>query len=420
MALAKLESLPRLTDDELEMADPDLEHTADLYRRSPIRFEVYPDPETFGTPAQIQRWETLNTTPRTDLPIATLRIADLTGTQPHVVASAVEEYIRNPTRLASVDGLGRASDLPVVMRFDGKVYLLDGHHRTAAQHLLGEERIGVRLIDLDAVPKAPTTPMARALTTTKARTTRVDEHAIIRQILDDPSPDMGAKLIEKHAGGMASGDAFLGRLYTSQGFDGLPTLVDEDEFERLLPSLQYEAYRGMQTKQNTPNYPKLLMEGDYFPGFGIYGNGTYAALTKQSVKHGIATSGDLFGISIANQYADGSTRPAVVRFALKPDAKVLSFSEVERLREQYRHDVQQEFRRTMAALSRRNPPDKAEQIAAARRDADRRHDLTRDLGRFATMLGIDAYEVEGNPYIVVLNRTAMVISKTVRHVGAPR
>lgn len=74
--------------------------------------------------------------------VTSVRLADLTATQEFVSRNGLVKHGEPlPSRAA-------ASRLPLVFKRDGKLYIIDGHHRLTAAHLRGEKTHRVRLVDL--------------------------------------------------------------------------------------------------------------------------------------------------------------------------------------------------------------------------------------------------------------------------------
>lgn len=79
-----------------------------------------------------------------------VELATLRCTQRHMDEGAVAEYVAKP-RTLSVDRYECVSDLPVVIRFRGKYFVLDGHHRLASKIVRGQSRAKVYLWDFDTL-----------------------------------------------------------------------------------------------------------------------------------------------------------------------------------------------------------------------------------------------------------------------------
>lgn len=87
------------------------------------------------------------------LVVSTTRMVDLQAlycTQMYLDRDAIAEYVAQP-RTLSIDRLFCVSDLPVVVRFRSRLFVLDGHHRLAAKMIQGQRRAKVYFWDLDAM-----------------------------------------------------------------------------------------------------------------------------------------------------------------------------------------------------------------------------------------------------------------------------
>jgi hypothetical protein len=82
--------------------------------------------------------------------VETVKISDLIGTQPTVRRSTVEAMMSNPylIRTGKRNLSGTLEDLPVVVRFEGKNYLQDGHHRVTAKRMVGHSEVIARVIEI--------------------------------------------------------------------------------------------------------------------------------------------------------------------------------------------------------------------------------------------------------------------------------
>jgi hypothetical protein len=131
----------------------------------------------------------------------------------------------------------------------------------------------------------------------------------------------------------------------------------------------------------------------------MYGNGTYTAYGNKA-------------LMTARHYAgDGEA----IRAAIRKDAKIIKYTEVQKQLKAEQELIYAE-RNSLKALSRDDP---AFQAARTRlRELDVQQALIGDEGRYATMKGYDAIQVDhaegawADGYMVVLNRTAMVIQRT--------
>lgn len=85
-------------------------------------------------------------------PIALVNLKDLIGIQTSINQQRLVEHIRDPRMNDDrrAPGHGGMIDRPVVVKWGGKLFIHDGHHRLTAAHLRGLETAKVRLVDLDA------------------------------------------------------------------------------------------------------------------------------------------------------------------------------------------------------------------------------------------------------------------------------
>lgn len=183
--------------------------------------------------------------------------------------------------------------------------------------------------------------------------------------------------------GFGQPDPLLDRLLTAQGYGGLPEVVSREEMDRRVGAGWPEMWRGVSDSQHgtAAENAEQYRSGKLYPGSGIFGNGTYAAVDPKT----------------ALGYADGEigrdfhTTPGVIRIALRPDARVIDFDELVELYPHLNRGVRQDQR---GALD--------------------------DPGRLATALGYDAIAAQPRNanyrdgrvmYYVILNRTAVVVQE---------
>lgn len=174
------------------------------------------------------------------------------------------------------------------------------------------------------------------------------------------------------------GDLALRDIYERQGFDGLPEVIPADQWDQFLKDNKdhIPAFRGVRARRyGDPATERVeaFRSGDYWPGVGMYGNGTYTS----SVRKG------------GEMYADDET--GLIEMAIRPDAKIL------------------DWRRT----GKRFDPTA---IDIEPSDAYDFEEVFRDPGRAAAMQGYDVMVIEqrdsdipGEKYYVILNRTAVVV-----------
>lgn len=169
-------------------------------------------------------------------------------------------------------------------------------------------------------------------------------------------------------------DVALGEIAHFNGFDGLPTLGDVDA---VVAAGGVELFRGVSKAE----YVEQFKRGDYYPGTGMYGSGIYASTDR----------------NYAAVYSYATAPP--MRMALRPDAKVLSRSQL--IDAQFgdfekRHETMMKTLRDDSALT------------FEKQTAQMRAEIFNNAGRTAAVLGYDAVEQEEGTW-VILNRTALVV-----------
>ncbi len=189
-------------------------------------------------------------------------------------------------------------------------------------------------------------------------------------------------LVEERRNPRAAGDPLGYALNKISGYDALPKIVAEEELESLVTEKGWtRVYRGV-----TRNFPVegdmqtgkdlygQYASSDFFPGFGIYGNGTYSATNA-------ATSLD---------YTEN--QGAMWQMALNPESKVITHSEISRLQGEY-------YNAQRSSMT------------------DSQLEKFTDVGYFALMQGYDAIIVPAanweSDFYVILNRGATAVQDRV-------
>jgi hypothetical protein len=232
----------------------------------------------------------------------------------------------------------------------------------------------------------------------------------------------------------SGGDEVLNLLYRRQGFDAKPTVLSHDDYLTHLDAHQ-DAPRMLRALE-TSDQAQAYIDGRYFAGRGVYGNGTYTAF------------GDDAG-ALVQRFA-GDSGDNVLRITLESDAKVVTHREMQDMRIAYGERL--DARTKIASLREEWAADPIPDTGAERRlqtdffqrridraqaamdeadarlddlagewqdpipdglDSDTMRQLSwrfQDEGRVGTILNIDAYVVPGVDEIVVLNRGATIVS----------
>jgi hypothetical protein len=229
------------------------------------------------------------------------------------------------------------------------------------------------------------------------------------------------------------GDEKLALIYKRNGFDGLPRVLSEADFEDYLRDNPgaLDAWRGVKEEVQA----RAFLEGRYYAGQGVYGNGTYSAYGEG----GSLVAGEFAGFEGAN----------VMRFTMAADAHVVDYGLVQDITATYPHLLRE--RANMAghirdALAEGLDPladdfygpriikaqERAWKLENELRQMldtdfvdpvpdglgpDEYHRLAQVLneeGRIAALFEIDAYNVTGNEYLIVQNRAKVVASEQLR------
>jgi len=89
-----------------------------------------------------------------DAPIESVSLDRLHAIQHSVQADKVKRYIADPDSVPKGARDPRHQgpvDVPIVVEYEKKVFIHDGHHRTTAAKLMGKKTVKARFVDLDAL-----------------------------------------------------------------------------------------------------------------------------------------------------------------------------------------------------------------------------------------------------------------------------
>lgn len=168
------------------------------------------------------------------------------------------------------------------------------------------------------------------------------------------------------------GDPTLAQIYKARGFDALPTVIDDEAWDDLIDAGNGRAmYRGIQGAGGRAEaYMEGYRTGEYYPGLGIFGNGTYVTTA----------------FSYAYDYGGRSTSN-MIRIWLDPRARIVKHSDIQMEWHDFRF---------------------SDEYDALPQSAKR---LIDDLGRYAAARGYDAINVDDEVY-VILNRGVTTVART--------
>lgn len=224
------------------------------------------------------------------------------------------------------------------------------------------------------------------------QTTRGSGSEPLKKYLAGIKPAVDNYIAKKTAAHQATGNAELHVVQNQRGFNNKPTVVSKKDFDAMMKNGEHiELLRGVQdtgygrNKITANELADQFKTGDHFPGYGIFGSGTYADAKKGS------------GNIARSQYGAGG---ALIRMALPKTAKIIKISELEKAVPQV--------------------PDNLSSTVAGGNGTD----LENWLGVQAALAGYDAIEVDdaprtrhrhyGNPaaghhFHIILNRSILVV-----------
>jgi hypothetical protein len=149
-------------------------------------------------------------------------------------------------------------------------------------------------------------------------------------------------------------------------------------------------------------YADEFRSGELYAGEGVYGNGTYTAY------------GDERAQRVARNYTSGIG--VGLRMALSPDANVWTLDEVQAAQRVALDEAEAALERAQQDLWQRTTTEADADLRVVIRKAQAYLDMISDPGRYAASIGVDAIRIDGVEYMVVLNRTAVLISDVTRTV----
>lgn len=211
-------------------------------------------------------------------------------------------------------------------------------------------------------------------------TTSISDHNISKQILDfcNSLSDSEVRSTQGYSFFNNRGeDKVLKHIISMQEYDKLPKVVDEQEINRMVGTGYIGFTRGMRVEDGADAY----RTGDMYIGRGVSGSGVYAtAFTNDGryAKEAEAMKNAKLYSGIYDQPYTGS----ILVGALDKDAKIISKSDLERIRDEI-----------MPTLS------------------DNAKGVFKNNGNLAAALGYDAIDCDTKSYIIVLNRGKTIVAK---------
>jgi ADP-ribose pyrophosphatase YjhB (NUDIX family) len=153
----------------------------------------------------------------------------------------------------------------------------------------------------------------------------------LKKLLEAVQPAAKAYKDAKQAVNATPGNAEMHAIQDIRGFNAKPTVVSKNDMDALvakgdhievLRGLSANAKPNVSARRVVDTLAEQFRTGDHFPGYGIFGSGTYTDSTKG------------YG-NIASKYASGqrggggSDAGATLRMAIPKDAKIVKFSELQ-------------------------------------------------------------------------------------------
>lgn len=192
-------------------------------------------------------------------------------------------------------------------------------------------------------------------------------------------------------------DGQLEDILHDQGFDNLPELVNDAQFQQYVDAGEVPVYRGLLGGEGAAAYSlageappisaadmaEQFRSGKLYAGWGSYGGGTYTSDSKATAER-YASNRDMLDDV-------GDVNGAVLAMTIRKDAKIIELPDAERMSNAYRDAI------------RKTAPEGIREALY-------------DTGRFAAAKGYDVLVVfpedrgesrKNDKYYIVLNRTAV-------------
>lgn len=207
----------------------------------------------------------------------------------------------------------------------------------------------------------------------------IEENQAVRDLLEGKTEhDLPAKSL----GGLR--DTMLEEIVKSMGKDAPPKLASKEEVDQLKKQGWKISYRGVRK----PEAAEGLKKGPYWAGSGMFGNGTYVQMEGGFL--GMGGKSTPKAIEEARGYGEH-----VMRIAIPPTAKIVNHSKLEAMQKEYAKEL---TKRRMAG-----------QYTQPQYELLDRN--SKDLGRFAALMGFDAIYCTWDGFYSILNRSMLVIQE---------
>ena len=220
----------------------------------------------------------------------------------------------------------------------------------------------------------------------------------------------------------------------AQGFDGLPRVVDADEFERAASESNFIAVRGYKAPDEATleEYRRQLYEGKWYVdcssggavhGQGMYTFSTYGTEPTERMRDGVKTFSGVDGLEHGT-VETMTVHPSFKTIEEQDIPKACTDAALARIKNDYGEDVWKVTRwstgnatpdDSYAEVSQRVYANNAQELTKAMQEYVQAGQLNGlDKGSAAAAMGYDGIhvDVDGNTeYTVVLNRTKLIIRR---------
>jgi SPP1 gp7 family putative phage head morphogenesis protein len=217
--------------------------------------------------------------------------------------------------------------------------------------------------------------------------------------------------------GLGKGADDLAAAYEEMGYNGLPRVLDADEFDKLAQTADVKLYRGLKgTQSPNPIYrvsaEDLVNEykyGEHYAGYGVFGNGSYASTNlKTALKYANEEAAGVLEILIPNK------ANYISQSALKIKIKE-TLDEIQVLQKEARDTWLKEAKRLNLSIAEAEKAPIYAQYQKRVRELSELSITVSDGGTAATLFGYDGFTVpvdnSDEVFYVLLNRAKVVVKK---------
>jgi hypothetical protein len=257
--------------------------------------------------------------------------------------------------------------------------------------------------------------------------------------------------LESFVGSPDAGVSLTKQIIQEQGFDGKPLIIDDEaEFNRLAQKSGIMGYRGLGDGAEIPNYVKALREGDFYvecKGGRAHGRGAYFAITRKGFSHENSfITADEYATKQAIKDSPNDPKKYIFKITTSDDIRIIKESAIRKMRKNWVLEKLKPYKQKALSecgiseetfnkkiiniiIDKRSNGVTDEDLivikgkiprlwtAFEKQGIDFRGIIESDIGTIAADKGFDAIVThegtlhDGVDYIVVLNRTKLIISE---------